>query len=590
MLFESAAGYYDRLESLSSRLEMIDVLTLLLKECHKDEIRSMVYMTQGVLSPPFEGIEIGIAERLAEQAIARSTGFTEKEIVSDFKRSGDLGVTAEHFASVTKLRTLLPHKFTIAEVFQIMRKIASTSGQGSQETKIKLLSELLSTSGPKESRYIIRLALGTLRLGVGDATIIEALSKAFTGERKFKSEIEGAYNICSDLGEVGSVIADKGEKGILSMRVSLFKPIRPALAERLPTAEEIMEKMRGRCAVDMKYDGMRAQLHMDRKKKRIEIYSRNLERITGMFPDICSAALEEIKADTVILEGEVMAYDEVANTFLPFQETIQRKRKHGVNEKSIELPVYLFAFDVMYADGEDCLSLPYGKRREKLETLVAKDGLVHVTAQITADSPKKLEEYFRLAIDEGLEGIIAKDLESRYVAGARKFAWIKLKRSYRGELSDTLDLAIVGYYPGKGFKAAFKFGGLLCAVYNDKKDVFETIARIGTGFTEKQLEEFRKLLENSKVGSRPARVVSKVEPDFWVVPKYVITVRADEITRSPMHTCGAETLENGDEVGYALRFPRIISDGVRTDKAPEDANTTNEIIEMYKMQKKTRLS
>jgi DNA ligase-1 len=589
MLFQTLAEYYEKLESISSRLEMIDILTLIFKDLEKDEVSKVIYITQGVLRPSYEGIEIGVAEKFAEKAISLSTGFSEKEVIVDFKKTGDLGIVADHFSSKTKFRPFEKRSLKIRDVYNTMRKIADSSGAGSQNVKIKLLSELLTSSTSIESRYIIRFALGTLRLGVGDATILEALSKSYAGDREFKSRLEDAYNICNDLGEVGETLAEKGKAGIENMHISLFKPIRPALAERLPTAEEIMEKMHGKCAVESKYDGLRAQLHMDKKSGKVEIFSRQLERLTAMFPDICKAALNEIPANKIILEGEVMAYDVIANSFLPFQETIQRRRKHNVNEKSIELPVYLFAFDIMYVDGENYLIKPYLERRKKLESLVNGKGLLHVSEQKIIDNPKDLEHYFDNAIGEGLEGIVAKDLNSKYIAGARKFSWIKLKRSYKGELSDTLDLAIVGYYLGKGFKAEFKFGGLLCAVYNDKKDVFETITRIGTGFTEQQLKEFKALLDKTKSKHKPARVISKIEPDFWVNPLYVIVVKADEITRSPMHTCGMEKLEDGSEVGYALRFPRIISDGIREDKKAENANTTKEIIEMYNMQKKTKL-
>ncbi|MFP3215225.1 MAG: ATP-dependent DNA ligase [Candidatus Micrarchaeota archaeon] len=584
MLFEDVAKYYEKLESVSSRLQMIDILTELFKKAKKDELKKLVYMTQGILSPPFEGVETGMAEKLVETAIATATGFTKEEVEQDFKKRGDLGETAEYLISKTKLKKLASRKFEVSEVFDTMYKIATTSGEGSQEAKIKMLAELLAASSPLEARYIVRFALGTLRLGVGDATILEALSKLVTGERAFKEQLENAYNICSDLGKVADVLAKEGIKGIENFKVQLFSPIRPALAERLPTAEEILEKMHGKCAVESKYDGLRAQVHVDKKSKRVEIFSRRLERLTPMFPEIAKAALEELDAESAIIEGEAIAYNEVTGEFHPFQETIQRKRKHGVEEMSQELPLHLFAFDIMYLNGEGYLDKPYHERRSALEKVVKNKGTILLADRIIATSPKELERYFEEAIEKGLEGIVAKELNSKYIAGARKFSWIKMKRSYRGELSDTVDLVILGYYLGKGIRAEFKFGGLLCGVYNDKKDVFETITKIGTGFTEEQMKEFKDILDKIRVKSKPARVISDIEPDFWVEPKYVVTVKADEITRSPTHTCGRE----GEESGYALRFPRIVGT-IRSDKSPEDATTTKEIIEMFKMQKKEKL-
>lgn len=307
-----------------------------------------------------------------------------------------------------------------------------------------------------------------------------------------------------------------------------------------------------------------------------------------MFPEIVKAALSEVDCDEAILEGEAISYDPVTNQFRAFQETIQRKRKHGIEEKSLEMPLHLFAFDLLYLDGESYLKKRYEERRKTLEDIVKGDGLIRFSDRILATKPKEIEKYFEEAIADGLEGIVAKDLEAPYIAGARKFSWIKMKRSYKGELSDTVDLVAVGYYAGKGTRTEFGFGGMLAAVYNEKADVFETITRIGTGFTEENMRMFKKLFEKIKVAKKPARVSSLIEPDYWIEPKYVVTVRADEITKSPMHTAGRHE-EDGIETGYALRFPRIVSNGIREDKSPEEATTTKEIIEMFKIQRRTKL-
>jgi DNA ligase-1 len=588
MLFEEVANYYNKLEGISSRLEMIDVLTELFTKAKKSEIKDIIYMTTGLPAPPFQGVDIGMAEKLAEDSIALATGGEKEKVESSFRKTGDLGVTAEQFIQNTRLRRMSKEKFEINEVFETMLKIARTGGEGSKDAKIKMLANLLAASTPVEAKYIIRFALGQLRLGAGDATILEALSKAATGDRKFKAALEEAYNICSDLGLVGETLMKEGEKGILDFKVTLFNPIRPALAERLPTAVEILERMHGKCAVESKYDGLRVQVHIDKKNKKVEIFSRRLERMTEMFPDIVNAALKEVNADKAILEGEAIAYDEVTNQFHAFQETIQRKRKHGIEEKSLELPLHVFSFDLLYLDGESYLKKKYSERRKTLERIVRGDGLIRFSDMILATKPKEIERYFETAIEDGLEGIVAKDLDAPYIAGARKFSWIKMKRSYKGELSDTVDLVVVGYYAGKGTRTEFGFGGMLAAVYNEKRDMFETITRIGTGFSEENMKMFKKLLEKIKESKKPARVDSLVEPDYWVAPKYVVTVRADEITKSPMHTAGRHA-EGEEEVGYALRFPRIVSNGIREDKSAEEATTTKEIIEMFKQQRKTKV-
>ena len=589
MLFDEVALYYEKLESISSRLEMIDVLAELFGKASKEEIKALVYMTQGLLGPPFNSIETGIAEKYAQLSVEMSTGHNHSEIINFYHKSGDMGLVAEEFRKNTKLKRIEHTSHTVNDIHEKLIKISATNGQGSQDAKIKLLSSLISSSNPIGARYIMRLVLGQLRLGVGDATILEALSKNATGDRKLKPKLENAYNICSDLGNVAYVLATKGVPGIEHLGVILFSPIRPALAERLPTAEEILERTGGVCSVESKYDGMRVQAHFDKKNKKVRLFSRNLEVITEMFPDIAKALLEDTNCDNCILEGEAIAYDEVSGTFYPFQETVQRKRKHGIEEASKRLPVVLFAFDLLYCDGESYLNHSYSERRKKLSDVVGKGSVIKISEMITTDSPKELERYFASAIERGLEGIVAKDPRAPYIAGARKFSWIKMKRSYKSELSDSIDLVIIGYYFGKGQRAELGFGGLLAAVYNQKRDMFETITKIGTGFTEEQMKMFKSVLEKIHLKKKPARVDSLLEPDFWVEPKYVITVNADEITRSPMHTCGMASSAKTEESGYALRFPRLISDGIRKDKGPEETTTTEEIIEMFSQQKKTKV-
>ncbi|MDE1865125.1 MAG: ATP-dependent DNA ligase [Candidatus Micrarchaeota archaeon] len=586
MLFGKLAEYYDRLEGVSSRLKMMEILSELFKEAGKKEVVETVYMTQGTLLPPFEGLEFGVADKLMEEAIALATGYTKEQVHSEYKKAGDLGIAAQKLKQGTKLKQIVKNDYSVKEVYEMMVKVARTSGQGSKDQKIGMLANMIASASPLAAKYLVRYPLANLRMGVGDSTIMEALAIAYAGGRDAKEELERAYNICSDLGEVGKAVAEGGMKEVGSMKVTLFKPVRPALAERLPTAEQIIERLGGEVSVEQKYDGFRIQVH--KKGKEVRLYSRRLENITEMFPDVIKAVNSELDCDRIIFEGEALAYNEATGEFLPFQETIQRKRKHGIEEKAMELPLHLFAFDILYYDGKDCLSKPYKERRELIERLFGKGKAIGPTRRILTSKPKELELFFEESIEGGLEGIMAKDLKSPYIAGARKFSWVKLKRSYKNKLSDTVDLVIVGYYLGRGSRAEFGFGGLLCAVYNDKRDVFETVSRIGTGFTEKQMSELKSMLSKIKSSGKPARVEALVEPDFWVQPKYVVTINADEITRSPMHTCGKKDDKEG--VGYALRFPRLYGgETVRGDKGPEDATTTKEIMEMFRMQKKVGL-
>ncbi|EQD61340.1 DNA ligase I, ATP-dependent Dnl1 [mine drainage metagenome] len=316
MLFSELAAYYQKLEDVSSRLKMIDIMADMFREASKDEVKDIIYMTEGVLAPSFEGLDFGVAEKLLEEAIAVATGLRKEDAEKAYKKYGDMGIAAQELIRQSKLKRMNSKKYTVIEVYNTMNKIASTSGSGSKDLKIKMLAELLAGSSPEEARYLARYPIGQLRLGAGDSTILEALSVAFTGTRESKAELENAYNICSDLGYIGEVLSKKGIDEVRSLKVSLFKPIRPALAERLPTAEGIIKKMGGKCAVEQKYDGFRCQIHKSGKK--IKIYSRNLEETTSMLPDIARAAIEEVHEEHIIFEGEALGMNEATGLVFAF--------------------------------------------------------------------------------------------------------------------------------------------------------------------------------------------------------------------------------------------------------------------------------
>lgn len=579
MPFHVLAETFEKLEATSSRNQMIDILASLFRKSSKSEVKKLVYLCQGLLAPSFEGIDFGLGEKLVEDAIVMATGRPDAEVGRDYRTSGDLGTTAENLLSKPKkqARLVQAKALTVAGVYDTLMELAVVSGKGSQDKKLKLLEELLTNASPKEARYIARIPLGKLRLGIGDPSILDAFSISVAKDKSLRGELERAYNLCSDLGLVAETFYSEGIEGIRRFRIRVGSPVRPALAERLPNPEDVLKKI-GKCAVEAKYDGLRLQVHKD--GARVDIYSRNLEKMTHMFPDIVSAVKRQVGAKKAVFEGEALAFNENTGEFYPFQATIQRKRKYGVEEMAREFPLRLFAFDVLLVDGEDCTLLPYGERRKILSRLIGKGDVIALSDQIITGDTREFEKYFGEAVERGLEGVVAKDLSAPYTAGARKFAWIKLKRSYKGELADTIDVVIGGYFRGRGLRAEFGLGGLLALVYDKKKDTFRTIAKIGSGFTEENMKRLKQLLDDIKVGHRPARVDSLIEPAVWVEPKYVITVRADEITRSQMHTCCVDA-----KGGYALRFPRMVG-WIREDKKPEDATTVDEIVGMFDQQKR----
>ncbi|HLD58656.1 MAG TPA: ATP-dependent DNA ligase [archaeon] len=612
MKFFVLAEAFEKIEKASARLEMTDFLAELFKKAPAEEIGEIVFLCQGKLAPSYTGIEIGMGEKFVEEAIAKVSGYAKKEIEHLFKQKGDLGLVAEELLKKKKQSALFSAELSVSKVFQNFLKIAKSAGEGSQELKIRLLAELLNSAKPLEAKFLVRIPLGNLRLGIGDPTIMDAFAISLLEEgkqdrgiaseiesrlkekkpekrseeleRKMKMKIremiEEKYNVHSDLGSIAEKLRKHGLKGLKQIEITLGVPIRPTLAERLPSAEEIIKKL-GRCAVEAKYDGFRLAIHKDNEK--IVIFSRNQENMTVMFPEIVEAVKKQVSAKQAIFEGEALAVNEETGEYLSFQVTIQRKRKYDIHEKSKEFPLKLFVFDFLYKEGKNLMHLPFHERRALLQELIKKGKTIELTKSIVTDSAKTMNAFFNENVEKGLEGIIAKDLNSGYIAGARKFSWIKLKRSYKGELVDTIDAVIIGYFKGKGMRAEFGLGALLTAVYDSKEDVFRSIAKIGTGMTEEKIIELEKILSKIKSKNRPARVDSEVVPDVWVEPKFVIEVVADEITKSPMHTAAKK--ESGE--GLALRFPRMIS--IRRDKKPEEATTVREIIKMFEQQKRVQL-
>jgi DNA ligase-1 len=577
MKFSRFADYLEKVEVTSKRLEMFEILSGMFKEADKEEVDKMVYFCEEQLLPAWQGLETGMADKMAAKAIAKASGRSEKEVLDSYKKQGDLGLVVEKMSG--KQATLFHKKaLSVSEVYEELMKLAKISGEGSVDRKVSMLSGLLSNMSGKEMKYAVRFVLGRLRLGIGDPTIMDSISKAITGDRmELRKEIERAYNMSSDLGYVAKVLFEKGARGLKEFHVVVGKPIRMALAERLPNAEDIIKKI-GKCAVETKYDGLRLAVH--KKGNDVEIFSRNQERMTHMFPDVISAVKKQISAKDVILEGEAVAYNEDTGEFFPFQTTITRKRKYGVAELAKEMPVVLFAFDLLY-DGKDLTKENYAYRRKRLKEIVKKGFVVRLSDQIITDNPKEVEKFFEENVEKGTEGIIAKRLDSEYQAGARNFNWIKLKRSYKGELQDTIDVVIIGYMKGRGMRAKFGIGALLGAVYDEKADLFKSVAKIGSGLSEEKWVEIRKLLDKTKTEKKNARVDSILQADVWTSPKYVFTIRADEITRSPIHTAAQE-----QGIGLALRFPRV--EGWIRDKKAEDSTSVKELKEMFKLQKKVK--
>ena len=568
------------MEQTSSRLALTEYLVGLLKKTPTAIIDKVTYLIQGKLYPDYEGIELGVAEKMVVRAIASSSGKDQSQIERIYKKTGDLGDAAGEAMKSKSQSTLFSESMTVERVYSTFDRVARTAGPGSQETKLRLISSLLNDATTAEGRYIIKFIMGQLRLGIADYTVLDALAIAFTGDKTNRQVLENAYNVSSDLGTVARLLATKGLKAVRSIKITLFKPIRPMLAERIRTSEEALERMEGKAAVEYKLDGERVQLH--KGKNTVELFSRRLEKITSHYPDVASA-VKSIKSE-VILEGEVVAINSQTEEYLPFQELMHRRRKYGVEEAMENYPVVMNFFDVLYAGGKDKTELTYMERRKLLKKIIdgVKDSKVRLIEQMIAIKPEEIDRFMATAIENGCEGVMIKQMSSTYRAGARGYAWVKLKREYRSDLADTLDLVIVGALHGRGRRTG-KYGALLLAAYDQKADMFQSVSKVGTGFTDVHLEQFYKELEQHVISQRHARVETGMDMDVWFEPKIVIEVIASEITLSPSHTAALNALRPG--YGLALRFPKFTGK-IRDDKKPEDATSTEEIITMYKRQLK----
>ena len=582
MRYSFIAESYEKIEATTKRLEMTDYLVDLLKQTPKDIIDKVVYLTQGKLYPDFVGLEIGVAEKLAIRAVVKATGHSEKDIEAEMKRVGDLGETTAKFLEKKAQITFFQELLTVEKVYESFDKMAKATGAGSMDQKINLLAGLIANATPKEAKYVIRTVTGELRLGIADMTVLDALAIAYGGGKEAREALERAYNISSDLGKVAETVAKKGISAIEKFEVSVGKPIRPMLAERLGSPQEILEKLGGKCIAEYKYDGERIQAH--KQGDQIILFSRRLENISEQYPDAIELLRKHVEPKEAIIEAECVAIDLDTGEMRPFQELMHRRRKYGIKQAIEEYPVSLLVFDTLYVDGKDLTLEPYSVRHEYLEKIIKQSDRVKPAEFIITDNIKELEVFFEKAVENGCEGLICKSIaeNSVYQAGARGWLWIKYKRDYKSEMTDTVDLVIVGAFHGRG-KRAGTYGALLLSAYNEKEDVFQTVTKCGTGFTDEDLAKLPKMMEKHQISHRHSRVQSTLEAEVWFEPAVVIEVIGAEMTLSPIHTCAMDLIRKGS--GLAIRFPRFTGN-YRLDKSAEDATTIKEIIEMYQRQLK----
>jgi len=582
MQFRELADVYERLDATSSRLEMADILAGFFKSAGPLDLRRSIYLTQGQLYPDFYPQKLGMADKLLIKTLASVTGTKEQAVQEAQLKEGDLGTVAGRLFQTKRQTTLFSEPLTLDRVYTALEKVSVSEGGGSQESKMKLLADILHDSSDVEAKYICRMVTGKMRLGVASMTVIDALALAFATKEE-RDVIERAFNISSDLGSVGETLSRSGLEGVRAMHVQVGNPIRAMLAERMSSPADILEKMGGGCSFEYKYDGVRVQAHIDGDS--VKLFSRRLEELTGQFPDVVATVKAAFTGKSAIVEGECVPVDINTGEFLPFQEVSHRRgRKHGLDEAMEDYPVRFCLFDCLYLDGKDMTEETILKRRAALSANFKTSDQLKLSEMRVLDNDSAVQAFFMEAIRDGCEGLMAKSIgpDSIYRAGSRGFLWIKYKKEYRSELNDTVDLVAVGAFAGRGKRKGF-YGALLMATYNAAEDRFESVSKLGSGFNDEELAEMLKLLEPHRISEKHHQVSSNMQADYWFEPSVVLEVLGAEITVSPIHTAAYGAIKK--DGGLAIRFPRFTGK-VRSDKGPREATTSSELLDMYRQQLK----
>jgi len=576
MKFQELAEYLEKLEGTSSRIVITEILADLFKRVSSQEISMTTNLLLGRLAPNYENLIFNVAEKMMLVAISRSYQTPPEKVRDRYKKSGDLGLTAYEFATANYQKSTVTDP-TITDIYQKLREISQYQGGGSQEEKIEGLSDLLRSVEPLSAKFIARIPIGKLRLGFSDKTVIDALSWMAVGDKSVSKEINLAYEVMSDVGRLAQMVKQKGVSGILkNINPEVGVPVQPMLAQRLKSPDQMIQKM-GEVAVEPKYDGLRVLIHFKRGRPPndgfVKTFTRNLNETSWMFPEIQNIG-KSLNVDEIILDSEAVGLDESTRKIANFQVTMTRRRKHGIGESQKKVSIQFYVFDVLLVDGKNLMRSSLLERRKVLESVLHPNKVFKLINQIKTKNPDLIRKEHRRLLDQGLEGVIVKKLDSEYVPGRTGWRWVKMKEAEEasGKLADTLDCVIMGYTTGKGKRAGFGMGQFLAGVL-DGEEIIKTITKVGTGLTDEQLEVLAKRLDKIKSKTKPKEYVvhKDLEPDFWVEPVVVVELAADEITNSPNHSSG-----------YALRFPRLIK--FRDDKDTARATTMSEVKKLFEIQ------
>lgn len=557
MLYAELAELYSRLEKTTLKTLKTRLVAEFLRRVEEPGLLEiMPYLILGKVFPDWDERELGVGEKLLIRAVSMSTGIDAQEIENSIKDTGDLGESIAIALKRKKQKSFFSQPLKIERVYKTLVKVAETQGERSQDRKLKLLANLFMDAKPEEGKYLARTILGTMRTGVAEGLLRDALGEAF---RVDVALVERAFMLTSDFGYVAKIAKIEGNEGLSKIEMQVGKPIRPMLAQQAAGVEDALNEMGGEAEFEIKYDGARVQVHKD--GDRVIIYSRRLENVTKSIPDVVERVRAHLKPEKVIAEGELVAVGENGRP-RPFQFVLRRfRRKYNIEEMIERIPLELNFFDILYVNGESMIEKRLSDRRGVLESVVEEGEGIKLALKLVTGNVEEAERFYREALEMGHEGLMAKRLDSIYEPGNRGKKWLKIKPTM-----ENLDLVIVGAEWGEG-RRAHVFASYLLGAYDPERGDFVPVGKVGSGFTDEDLSNFTEMLK--------PLVVEEHGKEVKIEPRIVVEIAYQEIQKSPKY-----------ESGFALRFPRYVS--LREDKSPEEADTLDKVAQLYTLQERMR--